>query len=225
MRKITRVCVCLVSILLLMATGLCSGCSSDMYSEEQHIQRIKERAEKRFLGEESEYTGLEVYPIYNEYDEMRFVLIEFEPQGFIYVHIKDQAYPWKGMYTLSNIESERCWWPYRIKEGAQEDIIDENGNIIAQTFNREFLRDENGQVFTYYDSHFKVAGIENERRYFLSTVCAVYAGFNHGYIPAVKRGEKYLDLVNGEMIDYTPGMESIYAVADIGFINKPDFDL
>ena len=52
-----------------------------------------------------------------------------------------------------------------------------------------------------------------------------YAGFNHGYIPAVKRGEKYLDLVNGEMIDYTPGMESIYAVADIGFINKPDFDL
>ena len=65
----------------------------------------------------------------------------------------------------------------------------------------------------------------NERRYFLSTVCAVYAGFNHGYIPAVKRGEKYLDLVNGEMIDYTPGMESAYAVADIGFINKPDFDL
>ena len=211
-------------ILLLVLVMLILSSYSWFYTEEQHIHRIRERAERRFLGEDSEYTSLEVYPIYNEYDEMRFVLIEFEPQGFIYVHIKDQAYPWKGMYTLSFGDFE-SWMPYRVKEGAQEDIIDENGNIIAQTFNREFLRDENGQVFTYYDSHFKVAGIENERRYFLSTVCAVYAGFNHGYIPAVKRGEKYLDLVNGEMIDYTPGMESIYAVADIGFINKPDFDL
>ena len=211
-------------ILLLVLVMLILSSYSWFYTEEQHIHRIRERAERRFLGEDSEYTSLEVYPIYNEYDELNFALIEFEPQGFIYVHIKDQAYPWKGMYTLSFGDFE-SWMPYRVKEGAQEDIIDENGNIIAQTFNREFLRDENGQVFTYYDSHFKVAGIENERRYFLSTVCAVYAGFNHGYIPAVKRGEKYLDLVNGEMIDYTPGMESIYAVADIGFINKPDFDL
>ena len=212
-------------ILLLVLVMLILSSYSWFYTEEQHIHRIRERAERRFLGEDSEYTSLEVYPIYNEYDEMRFVLIEFEPQGFIYVHIKDQAYPWKGMYTLSNIESERCWWPYRIKEGAQEDIIDENGNIIAQTFNREFLRDENGQVIIYHESYFKVAGIENERRYFLSTVCTVYVGFSHGYIPAVKRGEQYLDLVNGEMIDYTPGMESMYAIADIGFINKSYFDL
>ena len=182
-----------------------------------------ENGRKRFLGEDSEYTGLEVYPIYNEYDKLEYALIEFEPQGFIYIHIKDQAYPWKGMYTLSN--AERGWQPYRMKEGAQEDIIDENGNIIAQTFNREFLRDENGQVFTYYDSHFKVAGIENERRYFLWTDLTVSLSRESGLIPAVKRGEKYLDLVDGEIIDYTPGMESMYAIADIGFINKSYFDL
>ncbi len=126
MRKITRVCVCLVSVLLLMAAGLCSGCSSDMYSEEQHIQRIKERAEKRFLGEESKYTGLEVYPIYNEYDTLKYALIEFEPQGFLYVSISNQAYPWKGMYTLSSREPE-SWMPYRVKEGAREDIYDADG--------------------------------------------------------------------------------------------------
>lgn len=40
-----------------------SGCSSGFYSEEQHIQRIRERAEERYWGEGSEYTGLEVYPI------------------------------------------------------------------------------------------------------------------------------------------------------------------
>ena len=115
--------------------------------------------------------------------------------------------------------------PYRVKDGAQEDIIDENGNIIAQTFNREYIRDENGQVFVYHQSHFKVAGVKDERRYFLSTVATVYVGQTNGLIPAVKRGEQYLDLVDGAMIDYTPGMESAYAIADIAFINKSDFDL
>lgn len=81
-------------------------------------------------------------------------------------------------------------------------------------------------MITYHDSHFKVAGIENERRYFLSTVCAVYAGLNRGLIPAVKRGEQYLDLVDGTIIDdYAPGMESTYAVAEVIFINNVGFDL
>ena len=213
-------------ILVVVLVMLILSSYSWFYTEEQHIHRIRERAERRFLGEDSEYTSLEVYPIYNEYDEMRFALIEFEPQGYIYVYISKRAFLWRSMYSISRIEeSERGWRPYRIKEGAQEDIIDENGNIIAQTFNREFLRDENGQVITYHDSHFKVAGIRNERRYFLFTVCNVYAGLNQGFIPSVKRGEQYLDLVNGEMIDYTPGMKSTYAVAEIGFINNSYFDL
>ena len=194
------------------------------YTEEQHIHRIRERAERRFLGEDSEYTGLEVYPIYNEYDEMRFALIEFEPQGFIFVHIKDQAYPWKGMYTLSSRESE-CWMPYRVKEGYIDNIYDADGKLVDRLLNREFLRDENGQVIIYHESYFKVAGIENERRYFLWTDLTITLGRGSGLIPAVKRGEQYLDLVDGEIIDYNPGMESMYAIADIGFINKSYFDL
>lgn len=194
------------------------------YTEERHIHRIRERAERCFLGEDSEYTGLEVYPIYNEYDKLEYALIEFEPQGFIYVHIKNQAYPWKGMYTLSSRESEN-WMPYRVKEGYIDNIYDADGKLVDRLLNREFLRDENGQVITYYDSHFKVAGIENERRYFLWTDLTVSLSRESGLIPAVKRGEQYLDLVDGEIIDYTPGMESMYAIADIGFINKSYFDL
>lgn len=39
------------------------------------------------MGEDSEYTGLEVYPIYNEYDELKYALIEFEPQGGVFIYI------------------------------------------------------------------------------------------------------------------------------------------
>lgn len=224
MSKKKIVLLLISAILVIVLVMLILASYSWFYTDTMHIKRIKKRAEKLYLGENSQYTELEVYPIYNEYDELNYALIEFEPQGFIYVHIKDQAYPWKGMYTRSSTEPE-SWMPYQVKEGVNEKIVDANGNVIAQSFNQKFIRDENGQVIFYNDSHFKVAGIEHERRYFLSTECAVYFGYNHGLIPAVKRGEKYLDLVDGAMIDYTPGMESAYAIADIGFINKSNFDL
>ena len=226
-KKEVIIIFCIVlSIVLLLITALVGflvGIPTDIYSEKKHIQRITKRAEERFLGEDSEYTGLEVYPIYNEYDELSYALIEFEPQGFVYVAISDQAYLWKGMYTLSSRKSE-SWMPYRVKKGVHEDIEDENGNKISQV-NREYFCDENGFVIKYDESHFKIAGIENERRYFLYTELADFFGRKEGLIPAVKRGEQYLDLVDGAMIDYTPGMESEYAVMDIAFINKSYFDL
>ena len=223
MRRTVIVFVCSVWIVALIIVGLYTGLPSNFFSDEQHMQRITKRAEERFLGEDSEYTGLEVYPIYNEYDKLKYALIEFEPQGFVYVYISEREYPWSSMYSLSDTESE-SWIPYRVKEGAQEEIVDVDGKLYGST-NCEYIRDENGQVIIYKESHFKVAGIENERRYFLSTECAVQISRDRGLIPAVKCGEQYLDLVDGAMIDYTPGMESAYAIAEIGFINNVGFDL
>ena len=223
MSKKKIVLLSISAILVIVFVMLILASYSWFYTDAMHIQRIKKRADKLYLGADSQYTGLEVYPIYNEYDELNYALIEFEPQGFIYVHIADQAYPWKGMYTRSSTEP-KSWMPYRVKEGARVDVVDADGNLIYQTTNREYIRDENGQVFIYNESHFKVAGIENVRRYFLSTACAVL-GYTDGLIPAVKRGEKYLDLVDGALIDYAPGMKSTYAIAELGFINKAHFDL
>ena len=224
MKKSTKILACVVAGILLIVAGWYIGSTAKFYPEKWHIQRIEYRAEKRFLGEGSEYTGLEVYPIYNEYDDLKYALIEFEPQGFLYVYISEREYPWSSMYSLSGTEPEP-WMPYRVKEGAREDVVDADGNLIYQTTNREYIRDENGLVFIYNDSHFKVAGIENERRYLLSTKMTVYIGWNTGLIPAVKRGDQYLDLVDGAMIDYTPGMQSAYAIAEISFFNHVTFDL
>ena len=213
MKKSKVFCV-IMAVCSLFAAALCTGCSimASSYSEEQHMQRIRERAEERFLGEG------------NEYDELKYALIEFEPQGFLYVHIGERAYPWKGMYTLDEREPE-SWMPYRVKEGATEEVTDENGHVI--TFrDREFFRDENGDAIIYHQSHFKVAGIENERRYIVSIVSTVPGLYGGSRIPAVKRGEQYLNLVDGNLMDYEPGMESAtYAVANIIFISKSAFDL
>ncbi len=224
MKTRTKVFACVAAAGTVVFAGLFASSFSSMYSEERHIQRITKRAEERFLGEGSTYTGLEVHPVYTENDELRYALIEFEPQGFVYVSIGERAYPWKGMYTLSDTESE-SWMPYRVKEGAREDIYDADGNLLYQTTNREFIRDENGQVIIYNESPFKVAGIKDERRYLLKMNRTESLGGGGFWIPAVKRGEQYLNLVDGALIDYTPDMESAYAGIDIGFINKSNFDL
>ncbi len=224
MQTITKFFTCVVAAAALVSVGLNNGCTASMYSEEQHIQRIRERAEERFLGEESEYTGLEVYPVYNEQDELKYALIELESQGFTYVYISDSETPWSSMYSTSSHGSE-SWMPYRVKDGLVENIEDAEGNLITQAINRAYYRDENGDVIIYHQSHFKAAGIENERRYLLLIEPTVDLGYTSGLIPAVKRGEQYLDLVDGTLIDYTPGMSAPYAIADIAFINNSGFDL
>ena len=220
-----KMIVILLSFLLLLGMLLSfSSCRASSYTEEEHIARVTERAKERFLGEGSEYTGLEVYPVYNEYDELNYMLIEFQPQGFLYVLIDREQFPWK-MYTLSSTQPE-SWMPYRVKEGATDVITDENGDRITYK-NREFYRNENGDVIAYRQSHFKVAGIENERRYLLEIRSTITnSSGTDALIPAVKRGEQYLDLVDGALIDYTLGMESSsYAVELLYFIPKPDFNL
>lgn len=227
MKKSKVFCV-IMAVCSLFAASLCTGCSA-LYSEEQHMQRIRERAEERFLGEDSEYTGLEVYPIYNEYDELKYALIEFEPQGFLYVLIREgitfELISGVGMYLCSDMEPEESWMPYRVKEGFNDEMIDEDGH--KTTYNDcELFRDEKGDVIVYHQSHFKVAGIENERRYLLSIVSVSHGSGSDALIPAVKRGEQYLNLVDGILIDYEPGMQSAtYAVEHLSFIPKSDFDL
>ena len=138
-RKSCKMAAALLSFVLLLGMLLSlSSCRASSYTEEEHIARVTERAKERFLGEGSEYTGLEVFPVYNEYDELNYMLIEFQPQGFLYVHIDREQFPWK-MYTLSNMQPE-SWMPYRVKEGVQEDVYDADGNLLAQAVDREYPR-------------------------------------------------------------------------------------
>lgn len=96
-------------------------------------------------------------------------------------------------------------------------MTDEDGTIIEFP-DRRWEVDEKGNFIDYQDSHFNVANIENEKRYLLKVG-------RSEYIPAVKRNEKYLNLVSMEEIDYLPESETKYAVSDVHFIGKSYFNL
>ena len=221
-----RVIACAVGALFLLAATL-SGCgsSAEKFTEEEHLARIEERARERFLGEDSEYTDLEVFPIYDENDEFRYALIELQPTGFMYVYIdywRDAFTLWVTgwtMYSMSAFEPT-TWVPYRVKEGEIGGWEDEWGQHWK--YDAELFYDENGEPIQCSQSHFAVAGITDERRYFLATPQEEYAEDqehkSYNTIPAVKRGEQYLNLIDGALIDYKPDVyDPTYATETFGF--------
>lgn len=214
----TAVLCCVLAAILLVVMALSVwvwSCTAGFYSERQHLSRIEGLAKKRYLGEGSEYTGLEVYPLYDENEEFHYALIELKPQGFVYVKINENAFfSWLGgvgMYTRD--VALHPWSPFRV---VFENFTDASGKEFSERKEQPIL-DENGETIEYFQSHFAVAKIGDERRYLLG----------EWGIPAVKRGEQYLDLIDGELIDYDPkldGLDGPYA-SSISFIPKANFDL
>ncbi len=94
MKKKTKIRICVLAVVLLIVAALSVWSTSArpfFYSEALHISRVRDRAEKRFLGEGSEYTDLEVYPVYNEKEKLAYMLVELKPQGFLYVQLIDSG--------------------------------------------------------------------------------------------------------------------------------------
>lgn len=216
---------------MLLAMGLSlAACSSKWYSAEKHIARVRERAEARFLGEGSKYTDLEVYPLYNENDELKYMLIEFEPQGFIYVQINERERPWLSMYTMGRDVPDAFWRPYVFDRGSVQSVPDENGTLQICK-DRRFLQDEDGEFYGFYVSHFKAANIGEERRYLLTLTLRTGESTSQTYyIPAVKREDGYFNLVSWKRIPFDCAMdfnadENPIEYPEINFIEKNFFDL
>ena len=63
--------------------------------------------------------------------------------------------------------------------------------------------DENGELFYRYNSHYKEAKIIGEKRYLLWLAYLDNGPSRHKYIPAVKRGDKWLNLISMEEFTIT----------------------
>ncbi len=191
-RKIAiKILACVLALVVLVGAALCVWVVMDarVYTEEQHLYRIRKRAERRFLGEGSEFTGLEVYPLYDENEEFHYALIEFEPQGHLYVYISWGESPWNSMYGLSErdpMAPTAIWYPYVNETGTVDGVPDF----------------ESGEYVGYRVSPYKAANIQNERRYLIHLIDDTIVGHPRkvGKIPAVKRGKNYIDLVSGREI-------------------------
>lgn len=209
-----KIIIPIMAVLMLFSLITLTACSNkaSRYSKEEHINRVTERIEKRFINGSTELTGFQVFPLYDEADEMKYFLVEFEPYGFLYVKINENystVGSWFGgvgsMYTLSETYTNISWSRYTIDETNSQPFPDVN--IIWET-------DENGDKIIYKKSPYSIAEVGDARKYLL------------GSIPAIKMETGYLNLVsmtdvifvNGQLLAKQPR-------ADISFIPKVYFDL
>ena len=200
----------LLILLLIVSTFGLTGCvSSDVYSEEKHMERIAKRVEKYFIIDDYEYTSFEMYKLYDENDEFKYILVEFEPYGFLFVQIREKSMPIIGSHMYS-VYLDKSWCRYYY-EG-----IDEETELPIIVYEK----DENGEIIRYNCSPFKEANVLNEKKYALR----VKVDGASSYILAVKRGDKYLNLVSMQLFEYKssyidekPATYYFFFVPTIGF--------
>ena len=215
--KITAI-VFLSLILLIVLAGiiiLFGSYDRSNVTMEEHIKEISERIEEKYMPKYKDFTSYSVYPVYDENEEVYCYLVEFEPEGFMYVHANEKVrfasiFGMGGPYTR-NAGPMNGWTKYKLAKN-------ENGEM-----KRVYETDENGEAVRYLVSPFKMAQIKNEKLYLLS----VGQQGDTDRFPAVKRGDKYVNVISMEEMDYTPGgIMTDYTFVDVNFITrKANFDL
>ena len=196
----------IMTLSLLMLTLF--GCDRDPndYTVEEHIQMISKKVQARFMGDNSPYTSFEVYPLYNEIDEVKVYLIEFEPVGFIFVVTKEGRnglFQNISMYRMSRNRADFLlndgqiigWRRFRVSYDEfpptpfneygfkkRDDgfyAVDVTGDV------RKFYEsDANGDFVYYKKSPYAIANKLTEKLYLL------------GSVPCVKEGDKWFNLVS-----------------------------
>ena len=199
-KKIIRITILLIILITIPTTIMCR--SSCMYSEKGHYRRIQKRIEERFIetGVHKEY---ELYPLYDENDKLKYFVVDF-PTNYHIIRINKYDLGCLGvsMYTLS---INNPWQRYVL----------ENGEKVCE-------KDKDGNDIFYNQSPYKIAGIKDEKKYLIE----VSQGSSSSYVPAVKRGDKYLNLISMKEEEIVlKSNEQINETWTISCIYKPYFDL
>lgn len=225
--KIYIAAIVVIGIALLVGSAF-----SGFYTTEQHIERISERVQERFI-DTGAHESFKLYPLYNQDDKLTHFLVEFPEDGYLYIDLSFKLIFGHDMYQCNN-DTEYCrWYRYRYDidspaydesivwkyagEGAKGGIEADNGGFIRKKAYVEV--NENGKAITRTISHYAAAGVgEDEKRYLIKTT-------ENNYIPAVKRDGKYLNLVSMELYDLGELIYLSVPEAMLHFIVKDFYDL
>ena len=197
----------LLSVIILSLTiGVSCAQKADSYTVEEHIERITQRfnLKKQDITERCkiEIENFNVYPLYNENEEVKYYLIEFNPFGFTLVDCRDEPSP-KLLYSClgANISmymlSHKIYGSTYIYDGEtymltwSPYIADETNSQPYPDKDKIWILDDNGERIYHNKSPYYVTGNIDKRKYLIETEGAEY-------ICAVKNDDKFINLMSGE---------------------------
>ena len=213
-KKTIILCVVLAVVIALLAIlGVrIAKRSSWGYTEEQHLQKISELVEKRYMSGDYDFTSYEITPLYDKNEKLHYCVVDFEPYGFVWVRINDFAFL-KSLYTRDEEFISRDWSRY--------EYIDTTKSLDSDK-NKKWETDESGERIYYKVSPYKAAGVKDEKRYLITIKQESY----YTTIPAVKHGDKFLNLMDMKEFEYVEESKIfVYPYFSTGFPPKSFFDL
>lgn len=210
MKKAKTACgVAILCLVILLVAFLFHKQKSDAFTVEQHIDRISETVKKNYLKKDSFYSSYRVKPLYDENDVFAdYCIVEFEPYGYLYVKIWDTScftrlLGGNSMYSRCEENTADLWERYRIVSHYEASSFYDAG-ILWQADNHQkgIYREtsDNGETKEHKKSHFIEGEVSSEKYYFLAV--------DGGYVPAVKRDDRFLNLISMELFSYSSNLTS-----------------
>ena len=191
------------------------------FTQNEHVARIKSRYNSvinRYKYDDGSLVeSFDVYPLYNQNEELVAFLVEMEPYGFEFVFIQEKTSLYKryrnqSLYRKSSnnygfSEESNKWEKYKVNK------------ITGEI---EYLLDQNGERVFYRKSPYNVNENGNGCKYLFKLK-------DDKYICAVKKDGKFFNLISGETFDVEnnglQNLENVQANLFIGYVPKSTFDL
>ena len=229
--------VAILMLLLISSVFTLSACKALIYYDDparystaQHVDRIKKIVQEKYIGD-GEFTDFAVYPLYDKDDNVIMYLVEFEPCGYLYVNVTKPYWPASREMYQKNCAgfsaSDNKFSRYRISDTQPQEFegktwknkekVTVSDNYVPESM-KWYESDEKG-IIVYHSSPYKAANVQNEKKYVLQME-------ECDYVPAVKRGEKYLNLVSMEEFTYSSELSYKHIpYVFISYIGKAAFNL
>lgn len=215
--KLAIFSLCLVIMLAIVVSCVWVDVANNprYYSYEQHLERVSALAEEHAQG--SDFT---IAPLYQDNEELFGFLVEYHGQrewcDIVKVHNPSFTNKIAGVSMYCGIDV--AYMRYRIQSDATSEYapnvkwgrgdsdelqVEENGEIVSRLHPSEFPNRlweiaESGNAVYHRVSPYKLANVDGEKKYLL----AVKQDGKTDYIPAVKRGDRYLNLISLQEFDY-----------------------
>lgn len=182
-------------IFILIITLTMVSCENvSNYSDEDHYNNIKSIVKEKYLYKEDNKVSFFMYPLYDENEEISYYLIKFYYSGYMYVKIdkEDNENPYKIPYK------SETWSKYKYVYNDANyayPLIHDNDYI------REYELDSSNNVIEYNESPYEVADVLDQKLYLLKIHELSVSDI---LVPAIKSGEKFINLVSMEEFYYLP---------------------
>lgn len=168
------------------------GCSENpsKYTIEEHIQRISSKIQTKSFSN-FEFTNFEVFPLYDQNENVILYLVEFTPVSFMFVTINDDApfVMWVNnikMYSYTFIDLP--WRRFAVSEYGVDYMLNQEKSSWPDDL-KEFEIDDNGNPIFYDSSFWSFDEYRDEKKYILTNEY-------HYWVPAVKDGDDWLNLLS-----------------------------